>query len=188
MDRHRWARLTDGMQQPESQVTGWTLTYVSDWASLIGVVIGLAGFAWTIWSVWKSRTAAERAEAAANAARSQLLRVDSIAGLSAVVAGLDDVKRLHRGGAWEGMPERYGTQRRLLISVRTGNASLTDPQRATLQSAINQLSMIEREVEEHLANPAAPAPDVVRLNRVVSKHADNLTKLITELKINGETQ
>src|SRR5262245_21647781 len=95
----------------------WTLSYLADVSGLIGVVIGLVGFALTIWQLRKTRSAAESAERAAKEARSNLLRVDSIAAISGAIAGLEDIKRLHRSNSWDGMPERYGVQRRMLIAV-----------------------------------------------------------------------
>ncbi len=168
-------------------VPGWTISHAADVATLVGLAITLIGFIVTIITVWKSKSAAERAEAAANEARSSLLRVDAIAGISGIVIGLEDIKRLHRSGSWDGMPERYGAQRRMLIAVRTGNLSLTDPQKAILQSAIQQLSMMEKQIEEHLASPES-APGAAKLNGIISKQADNLTQLLTELKISGERQ
>jgi hypothetical protein len=83
------------------------------------------------------------------------------------------------------MPERYGVQRRMLIEVRAGNSTLTDQQKSTLQKGIQELSAMEQLIDEHLAKPA-DAIDTARLNRIISKQADNLTRLLTELKINGE--
>src|SRR3954465_10552067 len=105
-----------------------------------------------------------------------------------MIAGLEDSKRLHPTGCWERMPERNGVQRRMLNEVRTGNQTLTDPQKATLQSAIQQLSAMEQQIEEHLARPNDEPVDAARLNRIISRQADNLTRLLTELKINGEQQ
>jgi len=83
------------------------------------------------------------------------------------------------------MPERYALQRRQLILVRNENLTLSDDQKAILQSAINQLSMLEKDIDAHVVAPSAP-PDAAKLNRAVSKHADSLTQLLAELKIKGE--
>ena len=171
--------------QPTANIAGWTISSVADVATLVGLAITFVGFIVTIWNVVKSRSAAERAQQAAENARSSLLKVDSIAGLSGALGGFDDLKRLHRSGTWEGMPERYATQRRILIAIRTGNPRLTDAQKAILQSAIQQLSGMEKQIEEHLANPTDP-PDAARLNGIVSRQCDNLTQLLTELKIDGD--
>ena len=174
-------------QPPADGVLQWSLSYVADWSSVAGLALAVIGFGVTIWGVLRSKSAAERAAKAAEAARSNLLRVDSIAEVSGVITGLQDIKRLHRSGSWPSMPERYGNARRMLVAVRAGNPALTDPQKALLQSTIQQLSMMERQIEEHLARPA-DAPDVAKLNRLVSLQVDNLTQLLTELKINGERQ
>jgi len=160
----------------------WNLPHVAELASVVGFIVTVIGFAFTIWGVLRSKSAAEAAESAAKAARSNLLRVDSIAGISGVITGLADITRLHRARSWDGMPERYGIQRRLLVEVRAANPILTAPQRAMLQSAIQQLSTMERLIEEHLARPGDP-PDIARLNRIISQQTDNLTQLLTELKI-----
>jgi hypothetical protein len=172
------------MQAALTSIAGWTISYLADVATLVGLGVTIVGFVVTIINVLKSKSAAERAERAAQEARSNLLRVDSIALISSIIAGLEDVKRLHRSGSWQGMPERYGVQRRMLISVRAGNLTLRDAQKTTLQSAIQQLSAMEKQIEEHLANPGN-APDIANLNGIISKQADKLTQLLTELKING---
>jgi hypothetical protein len=170
--------------EPAANIAGWTISTIADEATLIGLAITVVGFVVTIWNVLKSKSAAERAEAAAQNARSSLLRVDSVAAISAAIAGLEDIKRLHRGGAWEGMPERYGVQRRTLIGVRTGNPALTDGQRTSLQSTIQQLSMMEKAIEAYFAD-STDTPNVARLNGILSRQADKLTELLTQLKLNG---
>jgi hypothetical protein len=174
--------------QPEQVPTSdvWDLlSKIANVSELVGLAVAIIGFWLTIRAARKARSAAESAKTAAEGARSNLLRVDSIAEVSGVITGLQDVKRLHRSGSWDGMPERYAIQRRMLIGVRSGNPSLTNSQKATLQSAISQLSLMERQIEEHLANPADP-PDIAKLNGAVSKQADSLTQLLTELKISGD--
>jgi hypothetical protein len=106
--------------------------------------------------------------------------------ITGVIAAFEDLRRLHRTASWDGMPERYGIQKRMLISVKAANPNLTDAQKSILQSEIHQLSTMERDIEQHLAAPAA-APDAARLNRTVSRQADSLTRLLTELKIEGGT-
>lgn len=170
--------------QPSPEASAWTIATVADIATLVGLAITVVGFGVTIVNVRRSKSAAERAELAAKEARSNLLRVDAIAGISGIIMGLEDIKRLHRGGSWDGMPERYGIQRRMLIAVRAGHLSLTDSQKATLQSVIQQLSMMEKQIEEHLASPGSP--DAARLNGIITRQADNLTQLLTELKISGD--
>src|SRR5258706_10984196 len=111
---------------------GWTFAHLADVVTVVGFAVTIIGFLITIVNVVRSRSAAERAEQAARAARSNLLRVDSVAAISGVISGLEDVKRLHRDGAWKGMPERYGVQRTLLISIRNANQSLTVNQKTAL--------------------------------------------------------
>jgi hypothetical protein len=164
----------------------WTLSFIADVSSLVGLAITIVGFIVTVYNVRKSKAAAERAEEAARNARSNLLRVDSIAGISGVITGLEDIQRFNRLGSWHGTPERYALQRRTLVSIRSGNMALTDAQRSTLQSVIQQLLLLETQIEGHLAAPAAQSLDVPKVNGVISKHVDNLTQLLSELRVAGE--
>jgi hypothetical protein len=173
-----WVRLAPEMQSvTPPDPAGWSIGLAADVASLVGVVITIIGFAVTIWTVLKSKSAAERAEQAARTARSNLLRVDSIAGISAAITGFEDLKRLHRTGSWDGMPERYAVQRRSLIAVRSGSMTLTDAQKAILQSAVQQLSFMEKQIEAHLAHPE-DVPDRAKFNGIVSKQTGALTRVL----------
>jgi len=80
-----------------------------DIVNVVGVIASLAGLGWTIRLAWQAKTAAEQARDAAREARDHVLRFDLIAALSAAIAALDEIKGLHRIGAWEMALIRYGT-------------------------------------------------------------------------------
>lgn len=179
-----WVRLCGPMPPGTTSVDYWVLlSRIADIVSVVGFPLAIAGLIWTIWGVLKARSAAEAAQTAAEAAQSRLLRVDAISGVAAVIATLEDLKRLHRAGAWDGMPERYASQRRALIAIRASNPKLTDPQAATLQGSISQLSGMEKQIERYLAQPDGEAPSAAKLNALLSRGADNLTQLLGELRI-----
>lgn len=162
----------------------WTLSYVADVSSLVGLAITVVGFWVTVHAAIKSRKAAERAEAAAKAARSRLLKLDAIQLLASVIAILEEVKRLHRDGEWSALPEKYGTARRSLIEIRSTELVLAEEQGAIVQGAIAQLATIEKKVEQRLADPTI-AVNAPKLNALISQQSDGLTKVLTELRNSG---
>ena len=173
--------------EPVSAAVSWTLSDYANVTELVGFVITIIAFAFTIYQVRRSRTAAERAERAANAARSNLLRFDSISEISSAIGAMDGIQKLHRTAVWNELPERYALVRRRLIGVRASAASLTDEHKSLLQAAVTQLGSMEKQVEEYLsAGSPADGPDPARLNAVIARQADNLTQLLAEMKTGGD--
>ncbi len=94
---------------------------------------------------------------------------------------MEEIKRLHRAAAWEILPDRYSTLKRLLISIRSVNVSMTDDQKSALQSAILNFSEIERKVERALALKT-DLPKVDKLNTVVSLQLDKISEVLGTIK------
>ena len=116
------------VSQAQAAASEWTLAAAADYASIVGLLVALVGFVITIIGVLGARRAAERAEWAARAARTRLLKLDAIGVISSVITTLEDVKRLHREGQWEVLPEKYGSARRSLIEVRSSDLYLDEGQ------------------------------------------------------------
>jgi hypothetical protein len=71
--------------------------------------------------------------------------------------------------------------RRDLIAIRGRTPNLTDDQRSNIQGAIQQLSNIERQVENAMAG-ATDIPLVHRINDIISKQIDRLAVLLVDLQ------
>ena len=173
------------MQIPASEAaSASTLSNAADAASLVGLLVALVGFGFTIWGVFRARRAAEGAEVAARAARTNLLKLDAIGTISSVITALEDMKRLHRDGQWEVLPEKYGSARRALIEVRSSELALNEDQETNLQGTISQLAKLEQRVEMYLPDEASPLSSP-QLNKIVARESDKLARVLTQLKNTG---
>jgi hypothetical protein len=166
-----------GFQQFLSIVKCYQL---GDIASLVGLLISIGGFGLALWRIRKSQTAAEQALAAAESVREQILQMNAIQGLNVAIKTLEDIRRLHRHKAWPVLPDRYTSLKQELIAIRGRTRNLTDGQRSSIQAAITQLSTIERQVESTMAG--GDAPDVDRMNDIVSRQIDRLAVLLVDLQ------
>ncbi len=95
---------------------------LGDIASILGLLVTVAGFGATLYQVKQSRLAAERSltaseqsRIAAEQARDRVLELNALNGLDAAVVVLQDIRRLHRMKAWEALPDRYTS---LMIDLR----------------------------------------------------------------------
>lgn len=146
---------------------------LGDLASVLALVITIVGFSITIVQVRRSLRASEEA-------RDHVLQMNAIHELDATIKALEDIRRLHRMNAWEAMPDRYTSVRRDLIAIRIRTPTLSHEHQADLQSALQQLSTTERQVERLMAGAGVISVD--RLNDIISKQIDRLTRLLVELQ------
>lgn len=89
---------------------------VGNIASVVGVMLSLLGFSVTVWNVVRSKRAAEQTEKAVKSVRDRLTAIDTIADFSSAIAIMDEIKRLHRQGAWVILPDRYSALKKALVS------------------------------------------------------------------------
>jgi hypothetical protein len=156
-------------------------TRAGDLASLAGVLIALVGFAITIWNVRASKAAALRAEGAANKARGAIRLLDAVTDVSAAIKELEEIRRLHRGGAWPVLPDRYHTLRKSLISIRRLSPGLSNEQRTIIQAALRDLAVMENKVEIYLQRGEPPG-EAAWWNEQASRHVMKLHGLLLDLK------
>lgn len=166
---------------PASLLEWLARTRAGDLSSLAGLAVSIIGFAITIYTAYRSKSAAQAAETAARETRARLAAFDSMVAISTAIAGLDEVRRLHRQSAWAILPDRYSALRKALISIRNAAGDLSEAHAASLQAAIQQLANLEQQMDQVIANPSK-APDFVKLNQVVSKHADRLTEVLEAIR------
>lgn len=162
------------------------LKYISDnnygdFASVLGLAVTLIGFAITIYGVWSSRSAAERASIAANEAKQAVMRTEVISNFSSAVTAMEEVKRLHRAGAWTVVPDRYSFLRRTLISIVANHRDLSQPHKILIQSAVSQFRELESSVDTFLFN-GKNAPSSAKLNKIVTAQMDKLDEVLNTVK------
>lgn len=160
----------------------WLKTY--DLAGTWADVAGLIGFGVTIVVAIKAKNAAVAAKEAAEHTRGTIRLFDTVVDFQAVISALEDIKRLHRQNEWRSLPEKYAAIRRQLISLREAGVSLDDTQLKTIQTAITNLSDMERQVEMSLAGKAPPRRSE-KLNPLISEDNDALIGILQALKKRG---
>jgi hypothetical protein len=164
------------------EMVGWLeQTRAGDIASIAGLLIAVIGFAITIWNVRASRAASLRAAQAAEQARRAIRFFDVVAEMSAAIAAMEEIRRLHRDAAWSILPDRYNALRKSLITIRGSSPELTGGQQARIQAAIKYLADLERWVEYSLEQEQAPNR-IASWNERVSDHIMELHSLLLELK------
>ena len=150
-------------------------------SSVVGLGLTAFGFSFTIWKVLAAKSAAVLAHQAASDAQEAISKYDTVAACSSAQAMLDEIKRHHRNEAWAVLPDRYSALRRILIEIRNVFPSLQADRQKSFQGMISHLSGMENEVEEHLVQGGQP-PDFARLNRIISKDADELADVFISMR------
>jgi hypothetical protein len=156
------------------------MDYLHEWAdvaSVLGLVASLVGFTITIVAVFKSKSAADQAQKAAAETRQKIATQAAIVDLNRIVADVEELKPLHRAGAWEVLPSRYVSLRRQLLALKVSYPNLSRPQRASIQGVIQQFKSIEEIVETALASKTPP-PDVPALNKIAAEQGDKLNAIL----------
>lgn len=151
-----------------------------DAASVLGVAISIIGFAFTIIGLARSKSASKQVEKAVGAVRHQISLQGAAVDLPALMSEIDEIKTLHRLGAWDAMPMRYSAIRRRLFSLKT-LPNLTTEQLSSIQGVIQQFGEIEGIVEVALAKKKPPK-DVAALNKVASEQSDRLTAILVAVQ------
>ncbi|MFD0738872.1 hypothetical protein ACFQZQ_06215 [Lysobacter koreensis] len=154
---------------------------LNEYSDVLGLLITIVGFAATLWAVWRSRRVAAQALAVANKVRDDLRKVETVAEFSSAMTAMEEVKRLHRKGDLDPLPERYSALRRSLISLRASSQLLTDGEQSVLQSAITQFAGFERRIEKALTSESAKV-DFAKMNRIVSSSMDQIHAVLIRIK------
>jgi hypothetical protein len=154
----------------------WARGRWGDLASVAGLILTLFGFGVTLSSLNRTRREVRRI-------RSLLSTMDAVSELSALLAALEELKRLHREGSWVVSLYRYSELRRKCVALRHGGSVFSLEQRSLLLDAIRTLRHMEDRVEQSLQGLTG-APDVPRLNGLVSDQMDRLEGLLTDVKGN----
>lgn len=157
---------------------------IGEYASILGLLVTLIGFAITLYNVNKSKKASELSQTAVSNMRKDLARSETVIEVSSVINSLDEIRRIHRLKNWSLLFERYTTLRRSLVSIKTNYKALTKEQKSIIQSTIQNIKSIEDDVELALLNNTEPK-GIDRINKIVADHTDRLYELLIEIKNTG---
>jgi hypothetical protein len=164
-------------------VLEWIATYrINEYSDFLGLIVTVVGFALTLWNVWKSRSIATQALLVANKVRDDLRKVEIVAEFSTAVAAMEEIKRLHRKGEIDALPERYSALRRSLITMRDATILLSNEDQTLLQGAISQFAGFERKIEKALVSDSTAKIDFAKMNRVVSTLVDEIHAVVVRMK------
>jgi hypothetical protein len=162
-----------------------THNHLGDVASIAGVLISIIGFLVTLIQLTRSRRAAEAAKIAAVTTRQSLAYIGAISDFASAIEILEEIKRYHRSGMIQPLPDRYMALRKILVTARAGHGDmpgLTTDQLTIIQSALLNLSKAEELIDRTLSSKQPDAVDFPRLNRILSKDIDQLQIVLTHLK------
>lgn len=152
-----------------------------DGASVLGVAISIIGFLFTIMGLARAKSASKQVGQAVQAVRRELSLQGAAVDLATLMSDIEEIKLLHRFGAWDAMPIRYSAIRRRLFLVKGSVPNLTKSQKASIQGAIQQFSEIEEIVEAALAKKETPK-DIAGLNKLASQQSDKLTSILVAVQ------
>jgi hypothetical protein len=166
--------------------TGTETDQLSRWgniASLLGLLVSVLGFGFTIWQVLKTKRVAEAAKEAAEEARLQILRSEGLVELASALKAMEEIKGLHRQGAWHLLPERYASLRQSLLKIKgTAAPAISEEHQSVFQGAIQHLTDMESKVERALAAQQQPS-NVLGMNKVMSLQIDKLVVVLTAMRV-----
>jgi len=130
-----------------------------------GDLASVAGFIFAIYTLLRIRSAAEQAKDVAIGIRERLTRVNVVVEFAAALEIVEEIKRLHRAGAWEISLDRYSAVRRLLVSIQRSSSKITGDQMAILEKSIDRFRTMEQVVERGRSKNPQEIPDLARLNK-----------------------
>lgn len=165
-----------------TDLLAWLKSYdlAGTWADVAGIV----GFGITIYAALAAKSAADAAKKASEDTRSTIRLFDTVVDTQAIIAALEEIKRLHRNQVdWNALPEKYSAARRQLITLREGGVLVGDAELSVVQSLIANLSDMERQTEAHLKGKAPPRGE--KFNMLISDDNDALIALLQALKTRG---
>lgn len=132
----------------------------TNWGDIVGavsLVVTLGGFGIAIYQATKARKAADAAEVASRESMEAIAQVLIVADLQRAIAGIQRLKDLHRDMRWETSLEHYQALRAVLADISARHPTFTSEQRAFLQTAIQQVVVIENSVDEALRDRVDPS-------------------------------
>jgi hypothetical protein len=154
---------------------------LGDYASIFSLLVAVVGFIITIKNVLRSKSAAEQARQAVAKLQDDIILNDTVSDLSQALAGIDEIKRVHRKKDWEGLLRKCGEARRLLVRVKASNKSLAAQQEEILNGTIQQLIDTEGLGERAIAGKKIPTTPE-KLNRIMSIQEEKVQNLLIQIK------
>ncbi len=153
------------------------------WASVIGLIVAIIGFAITIINVYRSKKAAEQAEEAVTKIRDKILTFDKFGDINTAITILNEIKRLVREKKWDIIIEKIPPLKQTLVSIKGLTPELSKDHKRNILGVIQQLTILEQEIEKTISNKESVS-DIPRINRILTKQIDRMTELLVEIQKN----
>lgn len=165
----------------------------SAYVSILGLIVSVGGFVITIKTVMSSKKAAEQAKEAVRSVKVDLRRRETVSDFSAVLALLDEIKRINRQREvqYELLAERYSGLRKSLIQIRGQNPLITEADEIVIQDAITQLASFERMIDDEISDnksldEISASLKTPRHNKIISSYIDSLQAILLKVQHNTE--
>jgi len=162
--------------------------FVFDLLAVLGFALTTVGIILTYRQAQQAKSSAVDAKRAVTELRSQIRGINAVADLSAVLSGMEEIKRLLRENTWPILPERYSHMRSLLTGVRVSNSDLSEEQKSAISTAALQCRLAEQQIDRVLAsNRNQQRPDFSRLDapkliRLLTDQMEPLEEILASLK------
>lgn len=150
-------------------------------ASVLGVILSVAGFTVTIWNIQRSKRAADLARKAAESAREEIRRTNTIADFSSAISIIEEIRRLQREQAWRALPDRYTSLIRILLAVLSSELNLNDEEKNAIRTAIQHFRTIEYRIDELLQDDGAVL-NIAKINAVLMLQISRIIPILESLK------
>ena len=157
---------------------------VSDWISLLGIVISLAGFWLALVQIRKTTTAAESARDAAKLAKEGVGRLDSLIGFTSVAKTVDEIKSAYRADQLERLPALFDQARKALIAARESHPHLNDDDRFKIQRTLTFFTELEL-ISIDMTSEAIAAKKQ-KYTKTMIEISDDINTIASKMKASGD--
>lgn len=154
---------------------------------IIGLLFSVVGIAYTIIQVRKAVSSSEAAKTASQETLREVSKIDAIIEFSSVITLMEEIKRHHRGGNYQILPDCYSSVRQKLAKIRSSYSVLNLETQSRLQEAISQFRTMEDSIEKQLAKKKFTL-QVANTNGIISDEIDFLNELLVEIKNNRQEE
>jgi len=161
---------------------------INEYSDVLGLLVTIVGFGLALYNIRRSRLVASQALAVAKSVREDIFKSDTIAELSAALIAMETIKNYARLQAFGQMQDRLADVKHRLAGIRTTSSMLSSDDKAILQGAIAQFSLLEAKIDRALEAGSAPT-GWARDNSVLSTHIDRVHSVLSALRTSsGEGQ
>ena len=160
------------------------LSHWGNLASVIGVVVSVAGLAWAVIEARRARSAAQAAEQATLETKDNIAHHLLVIDLERAIGLIQRLKSLHRDGRWEVALEQYQVLRAMISAIARQCPASETELRERLSKATVSISEMELQVEAWVVYRSQPI-DIVELNQELNDIQSDLEDMSNTMELGG---